>query len=46
MERKGKVVTEIKEAIERYSSAYVFTYNNMRNQKLKDLRDQLKSSSR
>jgi mRNA turnover protein 4 len=46
MERKGKVVTEIKEAIERYSSVYVFTYNNMRNQKLKDLRDQLKSSSR
>uniref|UniRef100_A0A453KEG1 Ribosome assembly factor mrt4 n=1 Tax=Aegilops tauschii subsp. strangulata TaxID=200361 RepID=A0A453KEG1_AEGTS len=46
LERKGKVVTEIKDAIERHSSAYVFTYNNMRNQKLKDLRDQLKSSSR
>ncbi|CAD6258843.1 unnamed protein product [Miscanthus lutarioriparius] len=29
-----------------YSSAYVFTYDNMRNQKLKDLREQLKSSSR
>uniref|UniRef100_A0A8R7QB91 Ribosome assembly factor mrt4 n=1 Tax=Triticum urartu TaxID=4572 RepID=A0A8R7QB91_TRIUA len=46
LERKGKVVTEIKDAIERHSSAYVFTFNNMRNQKLKDLRDQLKSSSR
>ncbi|KQJ92639.1 mRNA turnover protein 4 homolog [Brachypodium distachyon] len=45
-ERKGRVVTEIKDAAENYSSAYVFTYNNMRNQKLKDLRDQLKSSSR
>jgi hypothetical protein len=46
LERKGKVVTEIKDAIDKYSSAYVFTYDNMRNQKLKDLREQLKTSSR
>ena len=46
LERKGKVVAEIKDAVEQYSSAYVFTYDNMRNQKLKDLREQLKSSSR
>jgi hypothetical protein len=46
LERKGKVVAEIKDAIDKYSSAYVFTYDNMRNQKLKDLREQLKSSSR
>lgn len=45
-ERKGKVLTEIKRAVDQYSSAYVFTYDNMRNQKLKDLREQLKSSSR
>ncbi|PWZ40715.1 mRNA turnover protein 4 [Zea mays] len=46
LERKGKVVAEIKDAVDKYSSAYVFTYDNMRNQKLKDLREQLKSSSR
>ena len=46
LERKGKVVAEIKDAVEKYSSAYVFTFDNMRNQKLKDLREQLKSSSR
>jgi mRNA turnover protein 4 len=46
LERKGKVVAEIKDAVDQYSSAYVFTYDNMRNQKLKDLREQLKSSSR
>jgi len=46
LERKGKVVAEIKDAIDKYSSVYVFTYDNMRNQKLKDLREQLKSSSR
>ncbi|XP_062203114.1 uncharacterized protein LOC133905366 [Phragmites australis] len=46
LERKGKVVAEIKHAIEHYADAYVFTYDNMRNQKLKSLREQLKSSSR
>uniref|UniRef100_A0A0E0F1I2 Ribosome assembly factor mrt4 n=1 Tax=Oryza meridionalis TaxID=40149 RepID=A0A0E0F1I2_9ORYZ len=46
LERKGKVVTDIKDAVEHYANAYVFTYDNMRNQKLKDLREQLKSSSR
>jgi hypothetical protein len=46
LERKGKVVAEIKDAIEKYTGVYVFTYDNMRNQKLKDLRDQLKSTSR
>ncbi|WVZ82745.1 hypothetical protein U9M48_029976, partial [Paspalum notatum var. saurae] len=46
LERKGKVVSDIKHAVEHYASAYVFTYDNMRNQKLKDLREQLKSSSR
>ncbi|KAL6905778.1 hypothetical protein ACP4OV_003379 [Aristida adscensionis] len=46
LERKGKVVADIKDAIDRYSSVYVFTYDYMRNQKLKDLREQLKSSSR
>lgn len=46
LERKGKVVAEIKDAIEHYTSVYVFTFDNMRNQKLKDLREQLKSTSR
>uniref|UniRef100_A0A0E0J5S6 Ribosome assembly factor mrt4 n=1 Tax=Oryza nivara TaxID=4536 RepID=A0A0E0J5S6_ORYNI len=46
LEHKGKVVTDIKDAVEHYANAYVFTYDNMRNQKLKDLREQLKSSSR
>uniref|UniRef100_J3NAM5 Ribosome assembly factor mrt4 n=1 Tax=Oryza brachyantha TaxID=4533 RepID=J3NAM5_ORYBR len=46
LERKGKVVADIKQAVDNYSTAYVFTYDNMRNQKLKDLREQLKSSSR
>uniref|UniRef100_A0A0E0MBH8 Ribosome assembly factor mrt4 n=1 Tax=Oryza punctata TaxID=4537 RepID=A0A0E0MBH8_ORYPU len=46
LERKGKVVADIKDAVDNYANAYVFTYDNMRNQKLKDLREQLKSSSR
>ncbi|GJN13994.1 hypothetical protein PR202_gb00763 [Eleusine coracana subsp. coracana] len=46
LERKGKVVAEIKDAIEHYASVWVFTFDNMRNQKLKDLREQLKSTSR
>jgi mRNA turnover protein 4 len=46
LERKGRVVAEIKDAIDKYTTVYVFTYDNMRNQKLKDLRDQLKSTSR
>lgn len=36
----------IKEAAEKYSSVYVFSFENMRNQKLKEFRDQLKASSR
>lgn len=43
---KEAIVNAIKQAVEDYSSAYVFTFENMRNQKLKDLRDKLKSSSR
>nr|CAD1817542.1 unnamed protein product [Ananas comosus var. bracteatus] len=45
-EHKEAIVNAIKQAVEDYSSAYVFTFENMRNQKLKDFRDKLKSSSR
>ncbi|XP_020102238.1 mRNA turnover protein 4 homolog [Ananas comosus] len=45
-EHKEAIVNAIKQAVEDYSSAYVFTFENMRNQKLKDFREKLKSSSR
>jgi len=39
-------VNGIKEAVEKYPCVYVFSFENMRNQKLKEFREQLKSSSR
>ncbi|KAG0450259.1 hypothetical protein HPP92_026977 [Vanilla planifolia] len=45
-EHKELVVSSIRQALENYSSAYVFTFENMRNQKLKEFREQLKSNSR
>lgn len=36
----------IRQAAEEYGSAYAFTFDNMRNLKFKELREQLKSSSR
>jgi hypothetical protein len=45
-EHKEAVVNAIREAAETYSWAYVFSFENMRNLKFKEFRDQLKSSSR
>ncbi|CAI0389656.1 unnamed protein product [Linum tenue] len=45
-EHKEGVVNGIREAVEKYPSVYVFGYENMRNLKFKEFRDQLKSSSR
>ncbi|KAG6538323.1 hypothetical protein ZIOFF_003438 [Zingiber officinale] len=45
-ENKEAIVNAIKEAVECYPFAYVFTFENMRNQKFKEFRDQLKSNSR
>ncbi|XP_026655639.1 mRNA turnover protein 4 homolog isoform X2 [Phoenix dactylifera] len=45
-EHKEAIVNGIKQALEDYSSVYVFTLENMRNLKFKELREQLKSSSR
>lgn len=39
-------MNSIREAAEKYSSVYVFSFENMRNQKFKEFREQLKSSSR
>lgn len=36
----------IKDAAEKYGCVYVFSFENMRNQKLKEFREQLKSNSR
>ncbi|KAJ4766845.1 mRNA turnover protein 4 [Rhynchospora pubera] len=49
--KKGRVAKEslvnaIKEALAHYKTAYVFTFENMKNQKFKDFREQLNSSSR
>ncbi|ONK61830.1 uncharacterized protein A4U43_C08F34030 [Asparagus officinalis] len=43
---KEAILGAIKQAVHDYSSAYVFTFENMRNQKFKEFREQLKSSSR
>ncbi|PSS29175.1 MRNA turnover protein [Actinidia chinensis var. chinensis] len=45
-EHKESIVNSIREATEKYSSVYVFTFENMRNLKFKEFREQLKSSSR
>ncbi|KAL2513720.1 Ribosomal protein L10 family protein [Forsythia ovata] len=45
-EHKENVVNAIRESVEKYESVYVFTFENMRNLKFKEFRDQLKSSSR
>ncbi|XP_050377056.1 uncharacterized protein LOC126794389 [Argentina anserina] len=45
-EHKEAVVNTIKQAAEVYNSVYVFSFENMRNLKFKEFRDQLKSTSR
>ncbi|KAJ6844501.1 mRNA turnover protein 4-like protein [Iris pallida] len=45
-EHKEVIVNAIKQSLESYGSAYVFTFENMRNQKFKEFREQLKSNSR
>ena len=45
-EHKEAIVNAIRQAAEDYSSAYVFSFENMRNLKFKEFRDQLKSTSR
>ncbi|KAK9929481.1 hypothetical protein M0R45_026577 [Rubus argutus] len=45
-EHKEAVVNTIKQASEDYNSVYVFSFENMRNLKFKEFRDQLKTTSR
>lgn len=45
-EHKEAIVESIREAVEKYSSIYVFAFENMRNLKFKEFREQLKASSR
>lgn len=45
-EHKESIVNQVRQAVEDYISVYVFSFENMRNVKFKDLRDQLKGSSR
>lgn len=45
-EHKENIVNSIREAIEKYDSIYVFTFENMRNLKFKEFRELLKSSCR
>ncbi|PON67533.1 Ribosomal protein [Trema orientale] len=45
-EHKEAIVSSIRKAVEDYSSIYVFSFENMRNLKFKEFREQLKSTSR
>lgn len=45
-EHKEAIVNSIREAVEKYASMYVFSFENMRNLKFKEFREQLKSTSR
>ncbi|KAJ8477870.1 hypothetical protein OPV22_021597 [Ensete ventricosum] len=45
-EHKEAIVSAIKQALEDYASAYVFTFENMRNQRFKEFREQHKSTGR
>ncbi|CAG9761564.1 unnamed protein product [Ceutorhynchus assimilis] len=41
---KQKIVEDIRNCVEKYKSIYVFTFNNMRNEKMKEVREQWKPS--
>lgn len=43
---KESIVNAIRQAVENYSSIYVFSFENMRNLKFKEFREKLKSTSR
>ncbi|XVE48704.1 hypothetical protein DITRI_Ditri01bG0023500 [Diplodiscus trichospermus] len=45
-EHKESIVNAIREAVENYNSIYVFSFENMRNLKFKEFREQLKPTSR
>ncbi|KAJ0074962.1 hypothetical protein Patl1_34571 [Pistacia atlantica] len=45
-EHKELIVNSIRETVENYNSIYVFSFENMRNLKFKEFRDQLKPTSR
>ncbi|KAK2966627.1 hypothetical protein RJ640_002325 [Escallonia rubra] len=45
-EQKENIVNSIRNAVESYNSVYVFNFENMRNLKFKEFRDQLRSTSR
>ncbi|WOG97627.1 hypothetical protein DCAR_0416968 [Daucus carota subsp. sativus] len=45
-EHKETIVNSIRESVEKYNSVYVFNFENMRNLKFKEFRDQLRSTSR
>jgi type III secretory pathway component EscR len=45
-EAKESLVNSIKEGLDNYKSAYVFTVENMRNQNFKKFKEQLKPNSR
>ncbi|GAB4857048.1 hypothetical protein Ancab_014959 [Ancistrocladus abbreviatus] len=45
-EHKEVIVNAIKDALDRYTFVYVFSFENMRNLKFKEFREQLKSTSR
>ncbi|GLJ38588.1 hypothetical protein SUGI_0786760 [Cryptomeria japonica] len=45
-EHKESIISAVRQAVEDYISLYVFSFENMRNLKFKELREQLKSSSR
>lgn len=45
-EHKESIVNSIRDAVESYNSIYVFSFENMRNLKFKEFREQLKPTSR
>lgn len=40
------IINAIRDAAEKFNSVYVFSFENMRNKKLKEFRDELKATSR
>lgn len=46
LQQHGGCVGHHTACVPRYPSLYVFTYKNMRNERFKDLRDELRDSSR
>ncbi|OQR77558.1 mRNA turnover protein 4-like, partial [Tropilaelaps mercedesae] len=46
LEHKEKLIKDVRHAVEKYNCLYIFSVENMRNNKLKDVREEWKGTSK